>query len=174
MQGCLNHGHLNGFGVQVSYWVGINQVTDSLNYMEAQGNEGQKYKYTTGHVIVLCEVTTKGYKKQIFEIKELAMPDSFDGTYLVVRATQEPGMPVSIGPNGTKINRRITDGRQRSRDQDEGKRPHKQVDGRMSGLCGGYGAPARDRREAESLQENGQQDNVHARNDPGCAIQKDA
>ena len=41
----------------------------------------------------------------MFEIKELTMPDSFEGTYLAVRATQEPGMPVSIGPNGTKIHR---------------------------------------------------------------------
>ena len=42
MQGCLIHAHPRGLGTQVSYWVGINQVTDTLNYMEAQGNNGQK------------------------------------------------------------------------------------------------------------------------------------
>ena len=50
-------------------------------------------------------MTTTGYNKNMFEIKELTMPENIEVTYLVVRATHEPGMPFSVGPNGIKIKR---------------------------------------------------------------------
>ena len=33
------------------------------------------------------------------------MPEDIEGTYIVVRATQEAGMPASIGPHGIKLKR---------------------------------------------------------------------
>ena len=98
MQGCLTHGHPKGLGIQVNYWVGLNQLTDMLNYMEAQGNMERTDKFAIGHVIELCVNTTTWYQKKLFEIKELRTPENIEGTYIAVRATQEAGMPVTIGP----------------------------------------------------------------------------